>query len=179
MKEHDQPWEHGCKQFTCATRRTTGPRKRFWVHLSLTSFMGCQPKGKHLYLEMISFWSFSVSFYPQNGVSYSFFITKFWPIPFLNDLKTGQWQLYSLPYTIQQLEVWSKAGTQTKEPRNHFNVERHLEWNKHSVLHVLESNYTYLKSSDFLFQWTPTLCRNMFPSSVLILSISCASTLSE
>jgi len=68
VKEHSQPWEHRCKQFTCETGRS-----RPWVHPSLTLFKGWQPKGKYLYLEIVSFGSFSAGPYPWKKVSYSFF----------------------------------------------------------------------------------------------------------
>jgi len=90
VKGQSQSWEHRFQQFTSATVRIR-PR----AHSRQTSFKDWQPKRKHLYLDVASFGIFSVSYYPQKGVSCFFFITGLWWIPLLGDLKTGQWQLYS------------------------------------------------------------------------------------
>ena len=91
VKGCSQPQEHRCTQLSGATRKG-GPR----VHLSLTSFKGWQPEQKHFYMEIASLGSFQKSPDPWKGVSYSFFNTSLWLIPFLSDPKTGQRQQYLL-----------------------------------------------------------------------------------
>lgn len=62
VKEHSQPWEHRCKQFTCETGRS-----RPWVHPSLTLFKGWQPHRKHLYLEIAAFGVLGEPWFSERG----------------------------------------------------------------------------------------------------------------